>query len=101
MVLWAESDTEPDARDRHDDTTENMSHRRNRPGLRRSVVDWYANMLVGVVLIGVVTFFLIALRIGPTGLLLTFGLSLAILFTVLFFSLAMGSDLIYRSLNSR
>lgn len=77
-----------------------MNRSGNASGLRRSAVDWYANTLAAVVLLGAATFPLIALEVGPVGLLLTFSLSLAIIFTVLFLSLATGSDFVYELLGS-
>lgn len=75
-----------------------MSTKKNKLGLKRSVVDWYANTLAAVLLLGAVTFVLLALQIGPTGVFAVFGLSLIVVFILLFGSLLTGSALVYESL---
>lgn len=77
-----------------------MSTNRSGTGLSRSAVDWYANTLVAVVFLGAVTFVLLALRLGPTEIFVRFGLSLVVVFVVLFVSLLTGSGLVYNYLGS-
>lgn len=75
-----------------------MSTKGDKRGLKRSAVDWYANTLAAVVLLGGVTFLLLALQIGPTGVFVRFGLSLIVVFILLFGSLLTGSAFVYEHL---
>lgn len=74
-----------------------MSTRRG--GIKRSAAEWYANTLSVLLLAGGAVLLFVVFGVGPTALVVSFGISLAIVFTVLFLSLFFESDAAYRVLS--
>ena len=72
---------------------------RQQGGLERSVVNWYANALSVLLVLGGVVLLLVMFRVGPILVVGSVGVALAVTFTALFVSLFFRSEAAYRWLS--
>jgi hypothetical protein len=63
------------------------------------VAEWYANTLSVLLLAGGVVLLFVVFGVGPTTLFVSLGISLVVVFTLLFLSLFFRSDAAYRVLS--